>query len=298
MAQVVDEHGVPVPVPMPVMSTSTLGSSSAPCVAILPSQAQSSKSGKPGRRSKFNPDEDFIIVQEVFASEAHISPHGETASRFEAARKKCMANPNFIRNVTSKCVQDRFKRLLDDFETRDRDDHQRSGTGGEISEMDNLLGEMAQARKDADAAKHRSFAERSAQEEKKLAAGQLIILNSLKGKERKGSSSDDGSESKSPPLKKVRRDDDDGLKAIGEAVRASDASRLEVERSKVCLERERLLVEKDERSADREERKEEREERVAEMRAQRDMMISITSQNATQMQSLMSLVQSLLEKKQ
>lgn len=297
MAQVVDEQGIPVPVP----TVSTPTPSPLPTPDGVHSTPNTGKGPRVGRRSKFNNDEDFIIVQEVMASEAHIAPHGETASRFEAATQKCLLNPNFrkqARQVKSKCIQDRYKKLLEDFETRDKDDHNRSGTGGEIGEMDNLMGEMSQARKDADAAKNRSSEERTAQEEKKLAAGQLMILNSLKGKERKRNASDDGSSGTPPTPKRVRRDDDDGLKAIGEAVRASDASRLEVERSKITLERERLVLEKEERSADREERKEEREERVAEMRAQRDMMVGMTSQNATQMQSLMSLVKSVLEKKE
>lgn len=176
MAHVVDENGVLCTCPQSACPRSKYSH-----IVIhahhSPSHNEASQNGKTGRRCKFNHDENSVIVQEVFASEAHIAPHGETASRFDAETQNCLANPNFTREVTGKCVQDRFKKLLEDFEKREKDDHNRSGTGGEIGKIDKLLGEMSQARKDVDTAKNRSSAERTDQEEKKIAAGQVMILN-------------------------------------------------------------------------------------------------------------------------
>lgn len=54
-----------------------------------------------------------------------------------------------------------------------------------------------------------------------------------------------------------------------------------MEHKKISLERESMLVKKEKRKADRGEQKAEREEAISEMRAQRHIMVGITSQNAT-----------------
>lgn len=101
------------------------------------------------------------------------------------------------------------------------------GGGGQISELENLLGEMVDPRKDADGDKNRSTAESAAQEEKKLAAGQQVILNYLKRKKKKRKSLEEESDDDSSTMrvKRSRRGNENGLKEIGEDVRASDASR-------------------------------------------------------------------------
>lgn len=72
------------------------------------------------------------------------------------------------------------------------------------------------AKKDGDAR------ERSEQEKKRLAVGKDLILNALRGKDRK--SSDDET-----PTKKRRLDEGDGIKELGGALRESETSRFALE---------------------------------------------------------------------
>lgn len=51
------------------------------------------------------------------------------------------------------------------FEEREKDADYRSGTGGEIIEIETLLGELTQGKKDAELAKHRTATGRSEKED-------------------------------------------------------------------------------------------------------------------------------------
>lgn len=70
---------------------------------------------KAGRNSKFTGEEELVIAQRVFATDAHVAPHGETLDRFEFAARKANENPQFYHEVSGKNLQDRFKKLIDDF---------------------------------------------------------------------------------------------------------------------------------------------------------------------------------------
>lgn len=126
-----------------------------------------------------------------------------------------------------------------------------------------------------------------------------MIINAFKGKKISRTSSEEGEESEeqSKRRKKRRVDNGDGLKSISDAVRASEASRPEIDRGKISFEHRRMLLKEQDRVDDGDERKTERDDRVAEMRTQREMMFEITSQNASHMQALMGLVQLILLKK-
>ena len=143
---------------------------------------------KPGRRSKFSTSENLIIIQEVAASKAHIAPHGETMARFQEAAIEANANPSFAHSVNAKSIHDRFLRLVEDFETSDAQEKAMSGVGEEIEEVDALLGDIVEARKDLATKKKGDGDANSDQEQKKLAGGREIILQSLKNKakQRKG----------------------------------------------------------------------------------------------------------------
>ena len=247
-----------------------------------------------GRRPKFTAAEDLIIVQEVYALEAHVAPHGETGSRFSAAAIKANENPNFKKKITGKSLQDRFKKLLSEFEVRDTADQNRSGTGGECSDLDMLLGYISQSMKDQKAATCRDANAKNEQEEKKLIAGQELILNSLQRRSKRNKSDDeeDGAEeSDTPPKPKRRRlDDSDGLKSIGEAVKSSDHGRLLVETKKIELEKERLRIQQQHMEDDR-------ADRVKQMELQRDMMKTITDQSNKQLESIMTLMHAFMNSK-
>ena len=178
---------------------------------------------KAGRISKFTPQEDLIITQEVAAAAAHLAPHGKIHTRFEKAAEAAKANPNFTPQVTGKSVQDRFKKLLDDFASRDAKDSNLSGVGGEIGELDDLLCDMLEARRDRDAKKDVDAKERAEQKQKKIAAGNAMVLNVLRGKKRKQI----GNSDEETPTKKRRVEVGDCMAQIGLALCESEATRVD-----------------------------------------------------------------------
>lgn len=258
---------------------------------------------KPGRRSKFSTAENLIIIQEVAASKAHIAPHGETMARFKEADIKANANPSFAHSVNAKSIQDRFLRLVEDFETRDAQDKVMSGVGGEIGEVDALLGDIVEARKDLETKKKGDADAKSDQEQKKLAAGREIILQSLKNKAKrgKGSSSDTDSDTPKEVTPKKRRvgrmEDQDGMAAFGEAIKASDLARCEVDREPLNLEAKKFEQEVLDRSAERAERAQERREKKEEANAQRELIHQMRKDSTKQLNAVLALVGKILESK-
>lgn len=247
---------------------------------------------KPGRKSKFTTTEDLIIAQEVAAAEAHVSPHGETLTRFEKSAEKANLNPNFKHTVTGKNIQDRFKKILDDFAARDARDQNMSGTGGEVGELDQLLGDMLEAKKDKEATKDGDAKEKSDQEAKKLAAGKELVLLSLKRKERRSRSDDEDGDS---PKKRRKLDLTDGMQELGAALKESESSRFALEKEKLELEKVKLDREAEERAAERAERAQEREQRKEELHAYRDTMEKMMKSSNQQMESVLGFVGTLLQ---
>lgn len=84
-----------------------------------------------------------------------------------------------------KMIQDRFKAIVDECKDRAGKDKNMSDTGGEISELENLLGHMLQTRKDSEESKNRCSLEKEKQEQQKLLEGQEIVLNSWRGKDKR-----------------------------------------------------------------------------------------------------------------
>lgn len=106
---------------------------------------------KRGRYSRFSAVEDLIIAREVVATKAHVASYGTVSKSFEEAPEKANANPGMKEPVTGKCAQDRYKRLRFLFDKSDNRDRNRSGIGGEIMKMDELLLMMREKRDDLEA---------------------------------------------------------------------------------------------------------------------------------------------------
>lgn len=90
---------------------------------------------RPGRKSNFTFTKDLIIAQEVSAAEADVAPHGKTFFSSDTAAYKAKQNPNFGHNITGKYIQDRLKKLIDDFRIRDGIHHNLPRTGSEIEDL-------------------------------------------------------------------------------------------------------------------------------------------------------------------
>lgn len=82
------------------------------------------------------------------ADDAHVEPHREALSRFEMAARKSNENTHLKHEISGKNLQDRFKKLIGDFARSDNRDRLMCGTGGEIGELDQLLGDMLEAKRD------------------------------------------------------------------------------------------------------------------------------------------------------
>jgi hypothetical protein len=114
------------------------------------------------RRPKFTAKEDLIIALEFSASKAHIASFGTKRERFSAAAERANSNPEMRTNVTSKSIQDRYVKLHALYERDDAAQRKMLGVGGEVGELEELLGTMQEARADLETQK---TAERSAARE-------------------------------------------------------------------------------------------------------------------------------------
>lgn len=62
------------------------------------------------------------------------------------ASKNANNNEGLTAKTTIKSIQDRYKKLQDTFDRRDGKDRVMSGAGGEITEVDEVLGAIAEAK--------------------------------------------------------------------------------------------------------------------------------------------------------
>ena len=72
--------------------------------------------------------------------------------------------------------------LLDQYAKRDGQEIVRPGVGSEIRELDELLGDILEAKRDLGARKDGDMKKRADQERQKIAAGQDLVPNGLRGK--------------------------------------------------------------------------------------------------------------------
>ena len=90
----------------------------------------------------------MLLLREVCAAKAHISPNGETKEQFVIVAVTANQTRNISFQLTLKSAQDPYKRLQARFETQDRTEELLSGVGGEQREMEEFLSEMRDARQD------------------------------------------------------------------------------------------------------------------------------------------------------
>ena len=131
---------------------------------------------KAGGTSRFTAEQDLVLVREVAASKAHVTPYGRTGSLFEQAAEKCSANSAMSAILSWKQVQDRCTRLQATFDKEDTITHLRSGIGGgQLSEMNELLLQMKEARGDLRSKKHAHKEKVAREEADKERIGQELV---------------------------------------------------------------------------------------------------------------------------
>ena len=114
MQKSMDTSGAVVMVPSIVTSSSSASSSSPPM-----QYANSPQQRRHGKRHRFTKEDDLIILREVAAASAHVAGYGEFQKIFTAATEDSNCNPSLSAEVSSKSLQNRYKKLLENFRRAD-----------------------------------------------------------------------------------------------------------------------------------------------------------------------------------
>ena len=150
----------------------------------------------PGKKSRYTAAQDLVIAREVAAANAHTPPYGETRKRFEEAAAKVNSNPAFSDDpITWKPLQDRYKRMQEQYAKLDDGNQRLSGVGGgEMGELADLLMTMREAKDDFDSQKKAiKTAERKKGEDKER-MGAILVSAATKRKAASDSDSSEGSD--------------------------------------------------------------------------------------------------------
>lgn len=222
-----------------------------------------------GRRPKFTPEDDLMLVREVAAAKAHLAPNGATKERYETAANKANATRRLTCPVTWKSVQDRYKRIQARFDERERVESLMSGVGGELGEIEELLSSMKEARQDllnCKSASRRAAQEREAEKER---LGSIVREKAMNRAwpSRSGSEEDfEGIEGETldsdhTPKKRLgkRKLNDTMVDPFQDDIAAFTAALQKGEEARLALEERRMASAVEEREKDRKERREERE---------------------------------------
>lgn len=82
------------------------------------------------------------------AAKAHIGPYDERKQRSKSAADNANRNAALSTPVTAKSIQNRYMKIQDLFDRKDNKNRMMSGVGGEVTELEQLLGEMRESRYD------------------------------------------------------------------------------------------------------------------------------------------------------
>lgn len=91
--------------------------------------------------------ETVLLLHEVLAAYAHIAPHGAKTERFEIVADALNENCDFSIDFDAKRVYDRYERLQRMLNKHDQKEAMMSGVGGKMTEADESLSAVRQARK-------------------------------------------------------------------------------------------------------------------------------------------------------
>ena len=95
-----------------------------------------------GRRRRWTDELDYLLLQEVSACGAHVSPHGKGKERYSKVAEELNKQESLKFKTDWKHVRDRTKRLLRQFKRDDARRARSSGEEEEVSDMDILLNDM------------------------------------------------------------------------------------------------------------------------------------------------------------
>lgn len=222
------------------------------------------------KRGKFLSSEDLIIVREVSALRAHVAAYGTVRQTFESVAQKVYENPHMTQKVTWKSVQDRYKRLQEDFDSDDARNSGLSGiAGGEIGELYQCLSQMQERDSFVDKKKAAKNEKAKKEEEKEILGKKVVEMALLRKSQRTSDEesnegddgSGDGQRSESARKRTCKRakvgkvDLTSGLALFAEKLKDADLAE-----GILQFEKHKHEVELVEREKDRAERRKERED--------------------------------------
>jgi len=210
-----------------------------------------------------------MLLREVLAARAHIAPRGYKQQSFQPAADMLNANREFRLQLDGKSVRDRYERMQRAFDAADKRDAMGSGVGGEVTEEQELLSQMREAREEIKTQRAKTQTEIKKREDRKLAAGAKLVKHATKSGAIVIRSDDDGTvseksddEGKSIKKRKVVNHGklfERKVDRFGELMKASEDAQISLDCERLEWDRERLKLEMKEREQDREERVRERE---------------------------------------
>lgn len=231
------------------------------------------------KRGKYLPEEDLIIVREVAALRAHVAGYGNVKQSFESVAQRVNQNPHMMQKVNWKAVQDRYKRLQEDFDADDRRNSSLSGiAGGEMGELYQALSQMREERDTFLTEKKADKNEKTKREEEKEIMGRRVVEMALCRKSKRSISGDESESSSSGgssgggnvggnSARKRRKTRQTGiadvsgeLEMFGAQLKEADLARIQLEVDQLSFQKEKYAKELEEREKEREERRKERED--------------------------------------
>lgn len=224
-----------------------------------------------------------MLLREVLACNAHTAPHGCKAEYFERAANSLNGNRDFSVHVDGKSVRDRYERMQKLYNQKDRKDALLSGVGGEVTEADELLSVMREAREEHALQRNKRAAEVKEREDRKLAAGAAVVAKATRVEviESDGESvttSDRVSTGSGGVVQKRKRrrsgsyaaQMDSEMDRFTSVLKEGDTAQRRLDERRLSLEERRLSFDTDKDAADREDRRRERDEERKERREERE----------------------------
>lgn len=210
-----------------------------------------------------------MLLREVLAADAHVAPHGTKQERFKGVADALEANVDFKVKIDAKSARDRYERLQKTFDQDDRRNAMMSGVGGEMTETQEMLSKMKEAREEVVMQRNLAQNEMRKRDERKIAAGKRLVSNSTVPST--DVISNDGSESEAiesevtPRAKRAKRishrhqassssDMGTDLDRFSQLIRQTDSEQVSVEKERLIFEKEKHTDEMNIRRGEREDR--------------------------------------------
>lgn len=145
---------------------------------VPPSDTTSTSAGchlRRGRKTVFSTDDDTSLLREILSTGAHVARYGCKKNKFLAVAEALNSRKSMPKSMTWKNAQDRYELLQRQFNSMDNKDRALSGVGGDVTECDEMLSMMREARQESDIACKRERETLSLREKRKLEAGARAV---------------------------------------------------------------------------------------------------------------------------